>query len=597
MPFSVHLQSLSLCSLTLLASSHTSATAGPDTPTLQFVERTIEAGLQSHNAFHSAQTYTIMAGSGLAADFNNDGYDDIFHLGSMNPNSLFINNTDGTFSNQAQSWGVAGPFHSWAASAADFNNDGFIDIYITAFGSADQAPTHGQHLLMKNNGPDSKGQWSFTDVAVEAGVNHLLPGTTFKEGTGSGWGDYDLDGDLDLFVCGYSAIRSANRLYRNDGPDTNGIWRFTDVTAQAGVEDMSVSGFLPSFIDLNNDRYPELVIVGDTGTTRLFVNNHDGTFINATSTVEDIQTANAMGIDIADIDNDGLLDFFISNITFDNTGGPGNIMLMQNPDGSFENKARQAETHDGHWGWGSLINDFDHDGDKDILETNGYLFGFAGDPVTLFLNDGDGSSFTESAEACGIDHVSQGRGLVRLDADNDGDIDAILFNWTQQSAFYRNDLITPKTSQNNTHWARIKLDTYARDSLAPQGIGAMVTVSTDEESYILPIHNNTTYAGTSPVEAHIGLADNQLIKSIQIAWPDGSYDTHTNLQADQIFTFRASAFAADYNQNDSVEFQDVLDFASLLKNRNLSADHNGDGRLNYFDIVSFINDYRIALSP
>jgi len=566
-------------------------------PSLQFVNKTIESGLSSQNAFWPGFNYNGMIGGGVAADFNNDGFDDILHLGSSNPNSLFINNQDGTFTDHAQSWGIAGPFHSFAASTADFNKDGYIDVYITAFGPADVAPQAGKLMLMMNNGPDQNGQWSFTDVAVSAGVNHLEPGTNRKEGTGSGWGDFDLDGDLDLFVCAYNSVNPTNRFFRNEGPDSKGIWRFTDITEESGLFQTGLSGFLPAFVDMNNDRYPELIIVGDTGTSKLYINNQNGTYTNATDTVHGVHVANAMGIDIADINHDGKLDFFMSNITFDTTGGPGNVLFIQQPDGSYNNTARQSGCYDGHWGWGSLINDFDHDGDKDILETNGYFFGFGGDPTTLYLNDGDGSTFTESAEACGIDHVSQGRGLIRLDADNDGDIDTMIFNWTQQSAYYQNNLITSKSTPPNTHWARIKLDTYSRDSLAPQGHGAMVTLSTATKDYILPIHNNTTYCGTSPVEAHIGLAGESEIKSIQVAWPDGSFNTYTDLAADQIFTFRAPAFAADYNYNNAVEFEDVLVFADALAKRDLSADHNGDSRLNYFDIVAFLNDYRQATNP
>lgn len=563
---------------------------------LHFTNQTDAAGLGSGNAFSSSQNYTPMIAGGVAADFNNDGYEDVLHLGSLNPNSLFINNKDGTFTEQASDWGIAGPFHSYSASTADFNNDGYIDIFITAFGSTDSPAEAGRFMLMQNNGPDAKGQWSFTDVAESAGVNRLVQLNAWKEGTGSSWGDYDLDGDLDLFVCAYSSLIAGNRLFRNDGPDTDGVWRFTDMTQQAGLEHDGVAGFLPSFIDLNNDRYPELVIIGDAGSSRYFVNNNDGTFTNATSTARGIERANAMGIDIADINNDQRLDFFVSNIRHDFPAVGGNVLLIQNGDNSFDDQAVISGCVDGHWGWGSLINDFDHDGDKDILETNGF-FGFNGDPVTLFLNDGDTLSFTEAAAECGINHNGQGRGLIRLDSDNDGDIDAVIFNNNQPTAYYRNEIITPKSTITDTHWSRIKLDTYARDTLAPQGVGAMITVSTPDNDYILPIHSNPTYCGSSPIEAHIGLAAEATINAIRVAWPDGSFTTWTNMPVDQIHTLVASSHPADLDSSGTVDFDDVSAFINRFTARDLSADHNGDTEIDFLDISRFISDFRDAMAP
>lgn len=540
-----------------------------------------------------------MIAGGLAGDFNNDGFDDILQLGGLNPNKLFINNQDGTFTDQAGTWGVAGPFYSYAPSAADFNNDGYLDLYITAFGPTTTTPQPGKLMLLMNNGPDEQGNWSFTDIAESAGVNHLSPGTQRKEGGGSVWGDYDLDGDLDLYVCSYSYTFNANRLFRNDGPDEQGVWKFTDTTAQAGLEQTMLAGFIPSFIDMNNDRYPDLIIVADSGTSKYYTNNQDGTFTDATATVHQIGTANGMGIDIADVNDDHLLDFMITNITFDKTMGPGNLLEIQNPDGSFTNMAEETNTYDSHWAWGTLINDFDHDGDKDVLTTNGYFFGFDGDPATLYLNDGQ-MNYSEAAEECGIDLVSQGRGLIRIDAENDGDIDAMFFNWNQSSAFYQNNLIQGTdagSTPENANWIRIKLNTYSRDSLAPQGIGAMVTVMTPTKDYILPIHNNPSYCGASPADAHLGLADQTEISAIRVAWPDGSFNTFTDMSINTIHTLTAPEHAADFDFSGAVDFDDILAFVTALSKRDLSADHNGDNSIDYFDISVFLNDYRAALRP
>ncbi len=567
-------------------------------PVLHFSNQTVEAGLTAFNDFSSFQSYATMAGGGVAADFNNDGFDDILMLGSLNPNALYINNQDGTFTDQAESWGIQGPFHSYAASSADFNNDGYIDLFITSFGPASQLPQPGKFQLLMNNGPDKKGNWSFTDVAVSAGVNRLLAGVNNHEGTGSGWGDYDLDGDLDLIVTALSPLIPGNRLFRNDGPDETNTWRFTDVTVEAGLDQTNVRGFLPSFADMNNDRYPELIIISDSGTSRYFTNNQDGTFTDTTTTARGIQTINGMGIDIADINNDHKLDFYATNIRYTTPPVGGNILLIQNSDGTFDNHGPSTGTHLGYWGWGALINDFNHDGHKDILENNGFTTGgFGNDPTTLFLNNGNATSFTESAEDCNISYVAQGRGLVRLDADNDGDIDAVFFNHKESIAYFRNNLISPESTPENTHWMRIKLDTSARDSIAPQGIGAMITLSTPTKDYLLPIHNNVSYCGTSPVETHIGLADESQITAIKIAWPDGSFSTWTDLQSDQILTLSATSSPADYDADGFVDPHDLFDFVSRLTNRSLTADHNGDGVIDYFDISAFIRDYRTATMP
>ncbi len=565
-------------------------------PALQFSNQTTQAGLDSTNDFSPAQSYTPMSGAGLAADFNNDGYDDIFQLGSLLPNNLFINNQDGTFTNQAVDWGISGPFHSFAASAADFNNDGYIDIYITAFGPADEDPQAGKHMLMMNNGPDKNGQWSFTDIAESAGVNHLAPGTNRKEGTGSGWGDYDLDGDLDLFVCAYGFTTNTNRLFRNDGPDKNGIWRFTDVTAQAGLEQTGLSGFLPSFVDMNKDRYPELMIVGDTGTSKYYINNQDGTFTDQTIIARGMETANGMGIDVGDVNNDGLLDMYITSITYPTTQGPGNVLLIHNQDHSYDNTARDNGTYAGHWGWGTLFVDLDHDADLDIVETNGFLGTFAGDPAVIFENTNAGVEFNEVAAESGFIHTKQGRGMVRMDIENDGDLDIVIFNNNSNLSLFRNEIITGTTPADRS-WIRIQLDTAARDSLAPHGIGAMVKVITGNQTQLLPMHCGASYASTSPIEVHAGLADATTIDTIRIEWPDGSFTTRTNVDVNQILTIDAPAHPADYTDDGMVTADDVFSFLKTFSASSLVADHNGDMALNFFDISTFLADYRSAMAP
>ncbi len=581
----VSLSTLGLLSSALLAQSGAIA----------FTEVTDTAGVgDALRSIAPGGRYDIMSGGGVAGDFNNDGHHDLFVLaGGGYADYLFINNGDGSFTDHAHDWGVDLFQHAFGASAADFNNDGYLDIFVTSYGSASAAAASGKMKLYMNNGPDGNGQWSFTDVAQQAGVNRLFGNT--RDGLGSGWGDYDLDGDLDLFVCGYNDTQPCNRLFRNNGPDGDGIWTFTDATAQAGLEHDGVRGFIPSFVDMNGDRYPELIHIADSGTSRYY-NNNNAIFADVTADANGIETANGMGVDVGDINNDGLLDMYVASITYPTTNGPGNVMMLQNPDGSYTNTARQAGTYSGHWGWGVLILDLDHDGDRDIAETNGYTGEFAGDPAVLFENTDAGEHFSEVAQQAGFIHTGQGRGMVRLDIENDGDMDIAIFEYNGRLRLYRNDLITGPTPPDR-HWVRVTLGTRARGALAPGGIGAMVRVTAGGQTQLLPMHSGSNHASSSPIEVHAGLGEHGRIDAVQVQWPDGSYTTVADADADRVIHIEAPATPVDYAPDAVTDVNDIIAFTTRYANSDLSADHNGDGHLNFFDVAAFISDYQRLLIP
>ncbi|MFG0246737.1 MAG: CRTAC1 family protein [Phycisphaerales bacterium JB052] len=555
---------------------------------LAFTEVTDQAGLaDAVRAVSPLSRYSAMHGGGVAGDFNNDGYHDIFVLtGGGAPDLFYINNTDGTFSEQGTQWGVDRTQHSFGASAVDFNNDGYLDIFITAYGDGSFAPAAGEMVLYKNNGPDNDGNWSFSDVAVVSGVNRLF-GTT-RDGLGSGWGDYDLDGDLDLMVSGYNQSRPCNRLFRNDGPDSG--YTFTDVTAEAGIEVIDVPGFIPHLVDMNNDRYPDLILVADAGRSRYFINNTDGTFTDATDTAHGIGTASAMGIDVGDINNDGMLDMYISSITYD-FGSSGNVLLVQNHDGSFNDTAGDSGTNAGFWGWGVLMQDFDHDRDLDIAETNGFIGAFGGDPAVLFENMGDGTVFNEVASESGFVHHGQGRGMVRLDIENDGDLDIAIFENVGQLRLYENLLIDNDATANDQSWVRIELNTSANDNLAPQGIGAMISIFSNDQPVVRPMHCGANHASSSPIEVHAGLGGTSVIDVLQVRWADGSYTTRTQVPVNQRLTIDAPATRVDYAPDGVTDVMDIMSYISMYQSNDLGADHNGDLRLNFYDIAAFIQDY------
>jgi enediyne biosynthesis protein E4 len=563
---------------------------------ISFTEVSEQAGLaDALRLIAPSGRYGIMSGGGVAGDFNNDGYHDLFMLsGGGFADYLYINNQDGTFSDQASNWDIGLFQHSFGASAADFNNDGFLDIFVTSFGDASTSAAAGELKLYQNNGPDENGQWSFTNVAQEVGVNRLFE--SVRDGLGSAWGDYDLDGDLDLFVCGYNELRVCNRIFRNDGQDEQGQWSFTDSTEQSGIAQTGIRGFLPQLVDMNNDRYPDLILIADSGTSKYFVNNQDGTFTDRTDEARGIETTNGMGVDVGDINNDGLLDMYVTSITYQNLQGPGNVLLIQNPDQSFNNTAHDNGTYNGYWGWGTLIADLDHDGDRDIVETNGYVGTFAGNPSVIFENLDNGDSFNEVAQESGFFHNGQGRGMVRLDIENDGDLDIAIFENNGKLRLYQNNLVENSTDETS-NWVRVTLDTSSRDSIAPDGIGAMINVITGNETQLLPMHCGSNHCSASPIEAHAGLGDSSTIDAVQVKWPDGSFTTITDVEPNQAITISASSHPADYNDDSTVNFNDIIAFLEPLKSRSLASDHNGDQRVNFFDVYAFLNDYQDAISP
>ncbi len=558
---------------------------------MRFVDATESSGLVFTQRHGPSPRYSAFLGGGSVADFNNDGFNDLYALGNGGtPDCLFINNGDGTFTDQARDWGMNDVQYAYGSSSVDFNNDGYLDLFVTSYGSVLGGPSRtGELKLLMNNGPDAKGNWSFTNVALEGGVNML--DDEIVDGTGTAWGDIDLDGDLDLFVGAYYARRQLSKLFRNDGPDEGGVWRFTDITVESGVVSQDWSVFVPGFMDVNNDRYPELIAISDHGSSLLFLNNQDGTFTDRTDLAPRISGLNGMGLDFGDVNRDGLVDFYATNIHWNGTQ-IGNQLLVQQPDGSFEDTSLSSDCYAGYWGWGCVMADLDHDGDTDIVETNGMGTGVVSSPAVLFENNGDGSSFEQVAEQSGLVHTLLGRGLVKFDADNDGDLDIAIYASGQDLSFYRNEIISEGSSPKEpTHWVRVLLDTRDDDRLAPQGIGAVVTVRAGGEDWVMPMHSGSSHCSSSPVEVHAGIGANTTIDVLRVAWADGSFTTMTDVDADQILTIAAPRLRADLDGSGVVDFMDIESLVSRFIGGDLSVDYNGDWRLNLQDVFAFLSEF------
>ncbi len=555
-----------------------------------FTDVSAEAGVDVVHTTGELPYLSFLSAGGAVADFDRDGWVDIFVLGGGGtPDHLFINNRDGTFTDQASLWGVDLAQHSFGASAADFDADGWIDIYVTSYGPGTSGPSPMQHKLYKNNGPDAEGQCTFTNTAPGAGVDMLLS-ETFINGTGSGWGDIDLDGDLDLTVCAYSYNREGNRVYLNNGDGT-----FTDSTAALGLEFNHVQGFLPGWVDFNDDRYPEYMLIGDTGASRYYVNNGPGDEgVLSFTEIEEVGDSfnNAMGFAAGDINNDGLLDMYVSGSYYPFLDGPGNQLMIQQPDGSFVDVATDPGVKKGGWAWGVLIVDLDHDGLNDVLSTNGFSTQWVGEQTYVWKNMGD-FVFEESGVESGLEHLFQGRGAVSLDFDNDGDQDIAIFA-TNGGPFslYRNDIIAPgQPTPPDANWLRVDLDTAARDSLAPQGIGSLVTITTASGSFIDSVDGAVSHCSTGQVGAHFGLAGVTIIDALRVRWNDGSFTTLVDVPANQILRIEAPFSPADVNASGDLTLDDVLMFLGSYSDGSLTADQNGDAALTFSDVLRFIEWY------
>jgi len=415
--------------------------SGQTDTNIQFTNVTSQSGLNYAHGFIAGGPIDepqLISGGVAAGDYDNDGWVDLYVVrGDIGPNLLFRNLGNGSFQEVGQSAGlnISGTIGS-GPTFADFSGDGFLDLLIGSVSAS------GVSLFL-NNGNDT-----FSNITAGASETVVSRSNTFS----AAFGDYDLDNDLDLFLTHWgsgSVSGSSEHLWRNNGDST-----FTDVSIASGIAQTYQGDqdftFSPNFADINNDGYPDILIAGDFGTSQVFVNQTDGTFLNTTDS-NVITDENGMGATVGDYDNDGDLDWFVSSI-YDpnmmaeaNWGISGNRLYRNKGDGTFDDVTVAAGVEHGFWGWGSCFSDFDNDGNLDLAHVNGFGSSEGGisaeffkDPTRLFMSNGDGT-FTERALELGLVDTGLGRGIVCFDYDRDGDIDMFIANNNQPPKLFRND--------------------------------------------------------------------------------------------------------------------------------------------------------------
>ena len=517
--------SIVLVSFVLIGGCGNNGSGSDNSIEFNFTDVTAQAGLNFKYGFMSGgpESESQRISGGVAAgDYDNDGWVDLYAVsGDSGSNLLFRNLSNGTFQDVAAFAGVdvterigAGP------TFADYDGDGHLDLIVGGVSPDEEV------ILFNNN-----GDGTFSDVTSDSMLDTVSKENTFS----SAFGDYDMDGDLDLFMTHWNSGLalldiSTEHLWRNNGDGT-----FTDVSIGSGISPAYWSevhfGFTPNWTDINNDGYPDMLVAGDFGTSKIFVNQKDGTFSETTTNV--IDDENGMGAAVGDYDNDLDFDWFVSSI-YDpngvaeaNWGISGNRLYRNDGNGLFQNVTEPAGVEHGFWGWGSCFADLDNDGYLDLVHVNGFSAQIAGeyfnDPTRVFMSNGNGT-FTERAQELGLNDTGQGRGIVCFDYDKDGDIDVFITNNDQQPKMFRND------GGNQNNFINISLNGLPPNT---QGVGAKIIITASGKSQIREIRAGSNFVSQNPAYAHFGLSDAEIVEAIEIEWLDGSTSNLQNVAANQ----------------------------------------------------------------
>jgi len=506
----------------LLAASTTLLAVDSPAP---FVDVTADAGiLATHRAvWDPEERKEGYLAIGLAwGDYDNDGWPDLYVTGNLDPNVLYHNNSDGTFSIAPFSESVSVPdIPSGGTVWADYDNDGWQDLYVT---------NDGPNRLFRN-----QGGAGFVEVAMSAGVDDAAKGTTAT------WGDYDNDGWLDLYVANWSCSPECDpvdfslqqdRLYHNNGDGT-----FEDVTAYLDYTKTLGAGFAASFADYDNDGDLDIYVVNDKlhheiGNV-LWRNDGPGCAGWCWADVSRESGAdallNGMGLAVGDYDNDLDLDFYFTEMVY-------SMFLLDNEgNGEFANRAFDARVAvnndpDHAVGWGTAFFDYNNDGWLDLYMTASRYqrddFDFKLDfhlphPDQFFHNNGDGTFSAMEME--GPDRPSMG--IAYADYDRDGLVDFVIGNWDEGYRLYRN------TTSNNNRWLALQLiggGPVNRDAI---GARAIVT-ATDGSTRMQEIKAGSGLGAGNDTALHFGLGQAS-IDTVEIRWPDGSTCVLTNVPINQ----------------------------------------------------------------
>jgi hypothetical protein len=517
---------------------------------------TQKTGVRFRHTYDPEKKYIVesMSGGVLLLDYDRDGWLDIYFTnapsvasalkGEKARGALYHNNHDGTFTDVTDKAGIATPGYANGGAVADYNNDGWPDIYITNLGG---------NVLYRNN-----GDGTFTDVTAKAGV------ADGRYSAGATFGDYDNDGYVDLFVsnyvdfklndlpgfgqvptckyrgrdvqCGPRGLRGAgDSLFHNNGDGT-----FTNVSKATGTDDPGgFYGLGAAFVDLNNTGRPDLYVANDSGPNFLYKNEGKGKFSemgleSGTAVSEDGSEQGSMGLAIGDYDHSGRPSIYVTNFADE-------YDTLYKNDGNYDfhdvsYKSGVALPSLPWVKWGDAFFDLDNDGWLDLIAVSGQVYpqmgGLPGagyeQPKILNMNQGDGT-FCDASQQAGpaLQEKRVSRGVAIGDLFNDGNVDVVVEDLDGPPMILRNEGLPGR------HWVSFELAGTKTNRLA---INARIKITAGGMTQTSQVLSGASYLSQNDLRQHFGLGSATKIDSVEIDWPSGAVDTMKNLEADKFYS-------------------------------------------------------------